>query len=197
MPYSQRTSRIRWCQFYRFQVKFQIVNVNSWNLIIIETFTRNILFNECNGGNIIFHDLTTTTVPTTRSTTIMSSTTLSTSSTTTDFTTPNPQFTTMIITKNAPLEWEEKMENARGCLLDYLASRGKLQSISDLVQSATMESAVNLRTVEGTTVWTTAWTTAWTMVGERVVPNIEPNQFNGFEYKKLRLVILRVIIYLL
>ena len=153
--------------------------------IIIETFTRNILFDECNGGNIIFHDLTTTTVPTTRSTTIMSSTTLSTSSTTTeDFTTSNPQFTTMIITKKAPLEWEEKIENARGCLLDYLASRGKFQSISDWVQSATIKSVAYLRTAEGTTAWT------------HPTANIAKNQFNGFEYKNSPLVFL-VIIYLL
>lgn len=170
------------------------LNGNRWKYFIIETFTRNILFDECNGGNIIFHDLTTT-VPTTSSTAITTSSTLTSSSTTTatttDFTT-NQQFTTMKITKKAPLEWEEKMENARGCLLDYLASLGKLQSISDWVQSttiesetiesATMETVVYLRTVEGTTAWTAA--------------NIATNQFNGIEYKNLPLVFL-VISYLL
>ena len=124
---------------------------------------------------------------------MMSSTTLSKSSTTTDFTTPNPQFTTMIITKKAPLKWEEKMENARGCLLDYLASRGKLQSISDWVQSTTIESAtletvVYLRTLEGTT--------AWTHPASKIVTNQFTNQFNAFEYKNLHSVFL-VIIYLL
>ena len=123
---------------------------------------------------------------------MMSSTTLTTSSTTTDFTTLNPQFTTMIITKKAPLKWEEKMENARGCLLDYLTSRGKLQSISDWVQSTTdsimgsttIQSVVYLRTLEGTT--------AWTHPGARIVAN----QFNAFEYEHLHSVFL-VIIYLL
>ena len=66
-------------------------------------------------------------------------------------------------------------------------STSKLQSITDFVQSATKESVVYLRTVEGTPTLTTAWPLA---------ANIATNQFNDFKYKHLPSVFL-VIIYLL
>ena len=138
--------------------------------------------NECNDGNIIFNQLTTTSTrfPPTAfpSSTIFSSTTITlwstTSSTMTapeDFTWPNPQSSTMVITKNASLDWEDKKEKARECVLGYLARRGNLKPISEWVEP------------EGTT--------AWTMVADIVT-----NQFNGLTYKDGPIIILLVFIFL-
>ena len=138
--------------------------------------------NECNDGNIIFNQLTTTSTrfPPTAfpSSTIFSSTTITlwstTSSTMTapeDFTWPNPQSSTMVITKNASLDWEDKKEKARECVLGYLARRGNLKPISEWVEP------------EGTT--------AWTMVADIVT-----NQFSGLTYKDGPIIILLVFIFL-
>ena len=138
--------------------------------------------NECNDGNIIFNQLTTTSTrfPPTAfpSSTIFSSTTITlwstTSSTMTapeDFTWPNPQSSTMVITKNASLDWEDKKEKARECVLGYLARRGNLKPISEWVEP------------EGTT--------AWTMVADIVT-----NQFSGLTYKDGPILVLLVFIFL-
>ena len=138
--------------------------------------------NECNDGNIIFNQLTTTSTrfPPTAfpSSTIFSSTTITlwstTSSTMTapeDFTWPNPQSSTMVITKNASLDWEDTKEKARECVLGYLARRGNLKPISEWVEP------------EGTT--------AWTMVADIVT-----NQFSGLTYKDGPIIILLVFIFL-
>ena len=133
--------------------------------------------NECNDGNIVFNLLATssTRFPPTAfpSSTIFSSTTstISTITTPEDFTWPNLQASTMVMTKNASLEWEAKKEKARECLLDYLARRGNLKPISEWVEP------------EGTT--------AWTMVADIVT-----NQFNGSTYKDGPILILLVFIFL-
>ena len=138
---------------------------------------RTILMNECNDGNIIFNLLATssTRFPPTAfpSSTIFSSTTSTVSTMTTpeDFTWPNPQASTMVITKNASLDWEDKKEKARECLLDYLARRGNLKPISEWVEP------------EGTT--------AWTMVADIVT-----NQFNCLTCKDGPILILIVFIFL-
>ena len=138
---------------------------------------RTILMNECNDGNIVFNLLATssTRFPPTAfpSSTIFSSTTstISTITTPEDFTWPNPQASTIVITKNASLDWEDKKEKARECLLDYLARRGNLRPISKWVEP------------EGTT--------AWTMVADIVT-----NQFSGSTHKDGPVLILLALIFL-
>ena len=137
---------------------------------------RSILLNECNDGNIIFNQLTTssTKFPPTAfpsSTTFCSTTTLSTITTPEDFTWPNPQASTMMIKKNASLDWEDKKEKARECLLDYLARRGNLKPISEWVEP------------EGTTAWT-------------MVVDIVTNQFSVSTYKDYPIIILLALIFL-
>ena len=126
--------------------------------------------NECNDGNIIFNQLTTSSIrfPPTSSTIFSSTTTTTLNTMTTPFTWPNPQSSTMVITKNASLNWEEK---ARECLLDNLARRGNLKSISEWVEP------------EGTTAWT-------------MVVDIVTNQFSCSTYKDGRILILLVFIFL-
>ena len=88
-----------------------------------------------------------------------------------DFTWPNPQSSTMVITKNASLDWEDKKEKARECVLGYLARRGNLKPISEWVEP------------EGTTAWT-------------MVVDIVTNQFSGLTYKDGPIIILLVFIFL-
>ena len=66
-----------------------------------------------------------------------------------DYTSPNLPLTTMAITKNVSSEWEVKIEKARECLLDYLARRENLQSISEWVELDSSLTSTQLTT----TVW--------------------------------------------
>ena len=88
-----------------------------------------------------------------------------------DFTWPNPQSSTMVITKNASSDWEDTKEKARECVLGYLTSRGNLKPISEWVEP------------EGTT--------AWTMVADIVT-----NQFSGLTYNDGPILILLVFFFL-
>ena len=88
-----------------------------------------------------------------------------------DLTWPNPQSSTMVITKNASSDWEDTKETARECVLGYLTSRGNLKPISEWVEPEQ--------------------TTAWTMVADIVT-----NQFSGFTYNDGPILILLVFIFL-
>ena len=90
-------------------------------------------------------------MPTISTTTFSTTTTSVHTSPTTpgDNTSPNLPVTTMAITKNVSSEWEVKIEKARECLLDYLARRENLQSISEWVELDSSLTSTQLTT----TVW--------------------------------------------